>query len=94
MSSAIGLLDLASGALIILGIFAAFMTWAIFPILPFLLMGAVYSGVRYGVPAMYRAGAVVEDAAIQSVRWVLYPLAIWTLKRTAPVYAEGRGGRR
>ncbi len=94
MTPEIGLLDLASGALIVLGIFAAFMVWAVFPILPFFLIGAVYAAFRYGVPALARAAVVFEQAAVSGVRWALFPLAVWALRGAIPVYVEGeRAGR-
>ncbi len=84
-----GIIEVAGGALIVLGIFAAFMTWAVFPLLPFLLLGAVYGLVRYGVPAAGRAALVVEQSTLAAVRWVLQPVAHWALQE-APVRA-GRG---
>jgi hypothetical protein len=93
MSPGIGFLDLAGGALVILAIFGAFMVWAIFPLLPFLLVGAVYAAVRYGVPALGRAALAAEKAVIRGIRWVLYPVALWALREATAAYAE-RGGRR
>lgn len=76
----IGLLDLVGGAVVILGIFGAFMVWAIFPLLPFLLIGAVYAAVRYGVPALGRSALAVEQGVMRGARWVLYPVALWALR--------------
>lgn len=92
MNPELGLLEFASGALIILGIFAAFMVWAIFPILPFFLMGAIYAAGRYGVPALGRAAVAAEDAALAGIRWALHPLAVWALQG-APAVAEHGDGR-
>lgn len=94
MTPEIGLLDLASGALIVLGVFAAFMVWAVFPILPFFLIGAVYASFRYGLPALARAAVAFEEAAVSGIRWALFPLAVWALRGVIPVYVEGeRPGR-
>ncbi|KPK81298.1 MAG: hypothetical protein AMS25_06915 [Gemmatimonas sp. SM23_52] len=93
MSPGIGLLDLAGGALVILGIFGAFMVWAIFPLLPFLLIGAVYAGVRHGVPAAGRAALAVEEAVVRGIRWGLHPLALWALREARATSAE-QGRRR
>ncbi|MGD2154197.1 MAG: hypothetical protein PVG79_13080 [Gemmatimonadales bacterium] len=94
--SGFGLLDLVGGAIAILGIFAAFMLWAIFPLVPFILMGAVYALIRYGVPALGRAALAVEHATIAAVRWILHPVAVWALSGPAPAVArrgEARGER-
>jgi len=94
--SGIGFLDLIGGALVIVGIFSAFMLWAIFPLMPFILMGAVYALVRYGVPALGRAAVVVEHATIAGVRWILHPVAVWALHGAEPAVArhgEARGKR-
>lgn len=84
----IGLLDLVGGALVILGIFVAFMVWAIFPLLPFLLIGAVYAAVRYGVPALGRSALAVEQGVIRSLRRVLYPVALWALREPLPALTK------
>jgi hypothetical protein len=86
----IGLLELAGGALIVLGIFAAFMVWAIFPLLPFIIAGAIYGAVRYGVPAIARAAVAVEHGAARAVRWALHPLATWALHEPATVQTRRR----
>ena len=94
--SGIGFLDLIGGALAILGIFAAFLLWAIFPLMPFILMGAVYALVRYGAPALWRAAVAVERATIAAVRWVLHPVAVWALRGPEAAVArhgDGRGRR-
>ncbi|UCF21303.1 MAG: hypothetical protein JSU87_07965 [Gemmatimonadota bacterium] len=93
MTPGIGILDLAGGALIVLGIFTAFMIWAIFPLVPFLLMGAVYAFGRHGVPALARAALAVEAGAINAVRWILHPLAVWALSGSQPVAVRGGDGR-
>lgn len=94
MTPDVGLLDLASGALIVLGVFAAFMVWAVFPILPFFLIGAVCAAFRYGVPALARAAIVFERAAVSGIRWALFPLAVWALRGAIPVYVKGKGAGR
>ena len=94
--SGIAFLDLIGGALAILAIFAAFMLWAIFPLMPFILMGAVYALIRYGVPALGRAAVAVEHATIAAVRWVLHPVAVWALRGPEPAvsrYGDGKGRR-
>ncbi len=90
--SGIGFLDLIGGALAILGIFAAFMLWAIFPLMPFILMGAAYALVRYGLPALGRGAVALEHATIAGVRWILHPVAVWAL-RAEPAAARYGGGR-
>ena len=93
MSTGIGLVELAGGMLVILGIFAAFMVWAIFPLLPFIILGAAYGTVRYGVPALARLAVTVEEGAVAAVRWVLFPVATWALGKPAQAatYGDGRG---
>lgn len=94
--SGIALVDILGGALAILAIFAAFMLWAIFPLMPFILMGAVYALVRYGVPALGRAAVAVERGTITAVRWLLHPMAVWALRGPEPATArhgDGRGRR-
>ncbi|NIN73450.1 MAG: hypothetical protein GTO46_16305 [Gemmatimonadetes bacterium] len=93
----IDVLELIGGGLAILGIFTAFMVWAIFPLLPFILMGTVYALIRYGVPALGRAALAVEHGTIAGVRWILHPLAVWALRGPEPAtarYGDGRGRRR
>jgi len=85
MNPGIGLLEFAGGALIVLGIFIAFMGWAVLPLIPFAVMGAAYATVRYGVPAAAHAAVVVEERTVQAVRWALAPVAIWALR--APMHA-------
>jgi hypothetical protein len=94
--SAVGFLDFVGGALVVFGIFAAFMVWAIFPLLPFLVMGAIYATVRHGVPALGRAAVAVERGAVAAVRWVLHPVAVWALRGREPAYVkhgDGKGRR-
>jgi hypothetical protein len=94
--SGIGFLDVIGGATAILGIFTAFMLWAVFPLMPFILMGAIYALVRYGAPAMGRAAVAVEHATLAAVRWVLHPVAVWALRSPEPAvarYGDGRGRR-
>jgi hypothetical protein len=86
----IGLIELAGGALIVLGIFAAFMVWAIFPLLPFIIAGVFYGAVRYGVPALARGAVVAEHAVVGAVRRALRPVATWALHEPAPVQARRR----
>lgn len=86
----IGPLELASGALIVLGIFAAFMVWAVFPLLPFVITGAIYAMARYGVPALARGAVAAEQAVVGAVRWSLRPLAVWALNEPVPVEARRR----
>jgi hypothetical protein len=81
---------LASGALIILGIFAAFMVWAVFPLIPFLVTGACYGAIRHGAPAVARGAVAVECAVIRGLRRALRPLATWALHEPAPVQARRR----
>jgi len=91
-----GILELAGGVLVILSIFAAFMIWAIFPLMPFLLIGAAYGAVRYGVPALGRAAVAVEHGVSAGLRWVLHPLAVWALRGAEPAvlrYGDGRERR-
>lgn len=86
----IGPLELAGGALIVLGIFAAFMVWAVFPLLPFVITGAIYAAVRYGVPALTRGAVVAEHAVVGAARRALRPLATWAMHEPAPVQARRR----
>lgn len=79
----VGLLDLAAGALIVVGIFAAFMIWCIFPILPFVLMGALYALVRRGLPAFERVTFAAGRATAGAVRRALTPVALWVLEPAA-----------
>ena len=90
MTPGIGILELAGGALIVLGIFAALMVWAVFPLIPFALIGAAYATFRYGVPAVAHAAVVAEEKAVQAVRWVLYRVAV----RGPPRSDAGGGGPR
>ena len=85
MIAGIGLLELAGGALIVLGIFIAFMGWAVLPLIPFAIIGAAYATVRYGVPAVAHAAVVVEEKSVQAARWALFPVAVWALR--APIHA-------
>lgn len=88
-------LELFGGALAILGIFCAFMVWAIFPLMPFILMGAIYAFGRYGLPALGRTALAVEHAVMAGVRWILHPVAVWALRGPEPAAARyGGGGRR
>ena len=89
----VGFLDLVVGAVAILGIFAAFMLWAIFPLMPFILMGAIYALVRYGVPALGRGAVAVERGAIPAVRWILHPVAVWALRGPEPAAARSGDGK-
>lgn len=73
----VGLLDLFAGGLIMLGIVAAFMVWLIFPILPFLLVGAVYALLRYGLTAVECAALSGAHATVEAIRRAATPLALW-----------------
>ena len=72
-------LDLAIGLASVLGIFVAASAWLIYPILPFLLMGAIYLTGRYillglgrvAVRAEQRAADAVRTGARLSARWIL-----------------------
>lgn len=86
----IGLIELASGTLIVLGIFAAFMVWAVFPLLPFVITGVIYAVVRYGVPALARGAVLAEHTVVGAVRLALRPVATWALHEPAPVQARRR----
>ncbi len=94
MTAGIGLVELAGGALIVLGIFIAFMGWAVLPLIPFAIMGAVYATLRYGVPAVAHAAVVVEQKSVQAVRWALAPVAIWALQSPAHAAIAHGDGRR
>jgi hypothetical protein len=92
----IGFFDLIGGALAILGIFAAFMVWAIFPLMPFIIFGAIYALIRYGMPALGRAAVALERGVIATVRSTLRPVAVWTLHGAEPAvarYGAERGRR-
>jgi hypothetical protein len=94
MIAGMGLLELAGGALIVLGIFIAFMGWVLLPLMPFAIAGAAYAAVRHGVPAVAHAAVVAEEKTVQAVRWALAPVAIWALR--APMHAtvaHGEGRR-
>ena len=86
--------ELALGALIVLGIFAAFMIWAVFPLLAFAVCGAAYGLIRFGVPALGRGAVAFERLAIRAVRRALQPLAAWALQDGAPAYATETRRRR
>lgn len=88
-----GIAELALGALIILGIFAAFMVWAVFPLLSFAICGAAYGLIRNGAPALGRGALAFERGAIRAVRRGLHPLAVWALREPAPAYSHGEGNR-
>jgi hypothetical protein len=92
----IGFFDLIGGALAILGIFAAFMLWAIFPLMPFIILGAIYALIRYGMPALGRGAVALEHAVIATVRSTLRPVAVWALRDAEPAvarYGAARGRR-
>ncbi|UCC73616.1 MAG: hypothetical protein JSV86_03370 [Gemmatimonadota bacterium] len=89
----LGILDLIGGAFAILGIFVAFMVWAIFPLMPFILMGLVYALVRYGVPALGRAAVAAEQRTVAAVRWLLHPVAVWALRGPEPAVARSGDGK-
>jgi len=87
----IGLGEMAGGALIALGIFVAFMGWAVLPLIPFALIGAVYATLRYGVPALGHAAVAAERGVVWGVRRALRPVAMWALVEPAAVSARSRG---
>ncbi len=94
MAPGIGFLELAGGALIVLGIFTAFMVWAVFPLLPFAIAGMAYAVVRYGVPAVARAAVAAEHGVVQAVRWALFPVAVWALRGPQLAYVAHGDGKR
>jgi hypothetical protein len=94
MSVGIGLVEIAGGALIVLGIFAAFMVWAVFPLIPFAIIGGAYATIRYGVPALGRSALLAVQAVAWGVRWLLTPVAVWTLRGAQTAYQYGDGSRR
>ena len=60
------------------------------PMEVFIIAGAMYGAVRYGVPAVARGAVAVEHGAARAVRWALHPLAsstkrINSTKRVRPV---------
>lgn len=83
----IGLTEMAGGGLIVLAIFIAFMGWALLPLLPFAVMGAVHAGIRYGVPALGRAAVALEHMVILALRTAMRPVAVWALAEPEPVQA-------
>lgn len=86
----IELAELAGGAAIAFGIFVAFMGWAVLPLIPFALMGAVYATFSYGLPALGRAAVAVEVGTIRGVRRALQPIALWALEPQAVSVAPRR----
>lgn len=86
----IGLVEMAGGALIVLAIFVAFLGWAVLPLIPFALTGAVYATIRYGVPALGHAAVTAERGVVWMVRRALRPLAVWSLAEIQPVAATPR----
>lgn len=94
MSAEIGLLEFAAGALVVIGIFAALMIWAVFPLLPLAVVGVAYRLLRYGVPAAYRVAVSTEEALVRVLRWALFPVAVWTLRSASPAYASRKDGNR
>jgi hypothetical protein len=94
MPPELGFVEFAIGLAIFVGIFVAFMAWAVLPLAPFLLIGAVYAGVRHGVPALARGLAWAGRELAAGVRWVLRPVAHWALGVTEPVAVRGGAGRR
>lgn len=89
-----GIPELVGGMAIVLGVFVAFMVWAVFPLIPFAIAGAAYATVRYGVPAIVNAAVTAERAVVHTVRWALFPVAVWALRGTTPIYVTHGGGRR
>ncbi|HSG81795.1 MAG TPA: hypothetical protein VLC48_06085 [Gemmatimonadota bacterium] len=94
MSVGIGLVEIAGGALIVLGVFAAFMVWAVLPLISFAIIGGAYATIRYGIPALGRSAVYAAQGIAWGVRWMLTPVAVWTLRGAQPAYHYGDGGRR
>ncbi len=94
MSPDIGLVEIAGGVLIVLGVFVAFMIWAVFPLIPFAICGTSFALCRYGIPALGRSLLYAAHGVVWGVRWLLRPLAVWTLRGVQPAYQYGDGGRR
>ena len=94
MSIGISLVEVAGGALIVLGIFAAFMLWAVLPLVPFAIIGGVYAMIRFGIPALGRSAALAAQGIAYGVRWLLTPVAVWTLRAATPAYQYGGTRRR
>ncbi len=94
MLGGIGLLELAGGALIVVGIFGALMVWAVLPLIPLAIIGAAYATVRYGIPAAGRSLAYAAQGVVWGIRWLLTPVAVWALRSEQPAYQYGDGGRR
>jgi mannose/fructose/N-acetylgalactosamine-specific phosphotransferase system component IIC len=86
----IGLAELGGGVLVVLGIFIAFMGWALLPLIPFVLIGGVYAAIRYGIPALGRGAVGLEHAVIQTVRRALQPVALWALAEPQAVEVAAR----
>ena len=94
MLAGIGLLELAGGALIVMGIFGAFMIWAVLPLIPFAIIGAAYATVRYGIPAAGRSLVYAAQGVVWGIRWLLTPVAVWALRDVQPAYQYGDGSHR
>jgi hypothetical protein len=94
MLAGIGLFELAGGALIVMSVFGAFMVWAVFPLVPFAIIGAAYLGLRYGIPAAVRSLVYAAQGVVWGIRWMLTPVAVWALRGAQPAYQYGNGGGR
>ena len=74
--------------------YGAFVGLAVFPLVPFAIMGVAYAAIRYGIPAMARSLVFAGDSVVEVARWVLTPIAIWALHKPAPAYQYGDGSRK
>lgn len=71
--------QLAIGLVITGGVVLAFLTWLVFPILPFLLLGALYAVTRYGIPVVTEAALRLEERGVRSLKIALRGGADWVL---------------
>ena len=90
----LGVAEIAGGALMVLGVFSAFMLWAVFPLVPFAIIGVAYAAIRYGIPALGRSLVFAGQAVVEVARWAVTPVAIWALRRPEPAYQYGDGSRK
>jgi hypothetical protein len=90
----LGVGEIAGGALMVLGVFSAFMLWAVFPLVPFAIIGVAYAAIRYGIPAVARSLVFAGQGVVEVARWALTPIAVWTLRGPEPAYQYGDGSRK
>ena len=90
----LGVAEIAGGALMVLGVFSAFMLWAVFPLVPFAIMGVAYAAIRYGLPAMARSLVYAGHGVVEVARWAVTPVAIWALRGAEPAYQYGEASRK